>query len=67
MTPADQGLGADQAAVGQMKLWLVEQFELIAFCRQRQLRFQRQARLQFAADRILEQHVTAAVGCLGAA
>src|SRR5215213_9722024 len=39
MTPADQGFGADQSAVGQMKLWLVEQFELIAIRRQRQLRF----------------------------
>ena len=31
MTPADQRFGADQAAVGQMQLRLVEQFELAAF------------------------------------
>ena len=67
MTPADQGFGAHQTAVGQMQLWLVEQFELVALRGQRQLCFQRQARFQFAADRVLEQHVTAAPGCLGAA
>ena len=67
MTPADQGLGADQAAVGQMQLRLIEQFEFVALRGQRQFGFQRQAGFELAADRVLEQHMTAAPGRLGAA
>ena len=67
MTPADQRLGADQAVVGQMQLRLIEQLEFVALGSQRQFRFQRQARLELVPDRILEQHMAAAPGRLGAA
>ena len=67
MTPADQGFGADQAVIGQMQLRLIEQFEFVALGGQRQFGLQRQAGFELAPDRILEQHVTAALGRLGAA
>ena len=67
MIPADQGLGADQAAIGQMHLRLVEQFEFISFCSQRQFGFQCQTRLELVSYRILEQNMAAAFGGLGAA
>ena len=67
MTPADQRFGADQAAVGQMQLRLIEQFELAALRRQRQFGFQREAGFKLAADLVFEQHMTAAPGGFGAA
>ena len=42
--------GANQAAVGQMQLWLVEQFELVALRGQRQFGLQRQAGFELAPD-----------------
>ena len=49
MTPADQRFGADQAAIRQMQLRLIEQFEFVALGGERQFGFQRQARFRARA------------------
>ena len=67
MTPADQRFRTDQAAIGQTDLRLIEQFEFISFGGERQFGLKRQPCFQFLPDRVLEDHVAAAPGCLGAA
>ena len=50
MTPANEGFGADQAAVRQTDLRLIEQFEFIALDGAHQFGLERQARFQFLPD-----------------
>src|SRR5437868_15442064 len=66
MTPADQRFRADQPDIAEMNLRLVEQFELAALGGLRQLGLQREARLHFLANRILERDINAALDGLGA-
>src|SRR5260370_35536497 len=66
MTPANEGFGADQAAVGQTDLRLIEQFEFIARDGKRQFGLQRQPCFQFLPDLFLEQDVIPASCRLGA-
>ena len=66
MAPADQRFGADQAAIRETDLRLIEQLEFVALGGEREFGLQRQARLEFLADRVFEQHVAAAPGGLGA-
>src|SRR6266699_2770752 len=66
MAPANEGFRADQAAVRQTDLRLIEQFEFIALGGKPQFGLQRQSRFQFAPDCRLEQDVTVP-GRLGAA
>ena len=67
MAPADQRFRADQAAVGEVHLRLVEQLELAALDRERELGFQRHPRFELLAHGILEHHMAAAPRSLGAA
>src|SRR5258708_38782310 len=67
MAPANQRFRTDQAAIRQTNLRLIEQFEFISVGRERQFSLQRQPRFEFRPDRVLEDHVTAAAGRLGAA
>src|SRR6516164_8654669 len=67
MSPADQRLSTDQATVRQADLRLIEQLEFPAFGSEYELCFECQARLQFLPDRVLENHMAAAPGRLGAA
>src|SRR5687768_12913102 len=65
MAPADQRFGADQLAVVESELRLVEQLELSALERQHQFVLEREPRLQLLAERRLEQHEIVLAG-LGA-
>ena len=67
MAPADEGFRADQAAIRQTHLRLIEQLELSPFDRKRKLRLKRQPRLQFPSDGAVEHDVTTAPDGLGAA
>jgi hypothetical protein len=64
--PTDQRLGADQAAIPQAHLRLIEQLELAALHGQPQLRLQHQPRLEGCPHAAIEKHMPAAPGGLGA-
>ena len=66
MAPADQRFRADQFAVPEMDLRLVEQLEFVPLDGERELGLQRQARLEFLADRTFEHDIAAALDGLGA-
>ena len=67
MAPADEGFRADQAAIRETDLRLVEQFEFIPLDGAGQFRLQRQARFKFLPDGAFEYHMPATPRRLGAA
>src|SRR2546429_5553207 len=66
MRPANNRFRADQPAVRETDLRLIKQFESVAFGSQRQFSLKHQPCLQLLPDRVLEDHMTATPGCLGA-
>src|SRR6266481_7354726 len=66
MAPANKGFRADQAAVRQTDLRLIEQFEFLALGGANQFGLKRQSCLEFRSDAAVEEHVTATLGRLGA-
>ena len=67
MAPADEGFRADQAAIRETDLRLVEQFEFIPLDGMRQFGLQRQARFKFLPDGAFEHHMPATPRRLGTA
>ena len=65
MTPSDQRFRADQTAVQQADLRLIEQLELFSFDRKRQFGFQLQPRFKLLPNGVLEYHIAAAPSRLG--
>src|SRR5580700_4390779 len=65
MPPADERFRAQQPAIVETDLRLIEQLELAAFHGPRQLRLQRQPRLQLRPDPAIEKNMAAAAGGLG--
>src|SRR5882757_2603212 len=66
MVPANEGFRAEQAAIRQTDLRLIEQFEFISLDGERQFGLESQPCFQFLPDRFLEQDMTAASCRLGA-
>src|SRR5207244_659983 len=62
MAPAHQRFRAQELAVAEPHLRLVEQLKLVALDRVAELRFERQARFDLVADRAWKRDVPAAAG-----
>src|SRR6266700_268580 len=67
VTPSDQRLGANQTAVYQTDLRLIEQLELFSFDRKRKFGLQLQPRFKLLPNGVLKHHIATTPGRLGTA